>query len=142
MATTVIGSLAINPLLPIQARGAGSVSFGPVAIPVGYSALTVQVDLQQISSLTAVFDLQVQFSLDNGQTWSLPEGSGLDLSRSGYVLTNGVLTRAADDPRGPGPVRVVGLSVSLLHTELATRQIRGTLSCSEPSISGATFMAY
>lgn len=141
MATQVIGSLAINNLLPIQARGAGSVSFGPVAIPRGYSRITVQIDLQQVASLTAAFQLAVEVSLD-GTTWQSAGGAGLDLSRSGYVLDAGVIRRPDADSMGPGPVRVAGLSVPLFGTDLTTRQVRGTLTCSEPATSGATVMAF
>jgi hypothetical protein len=143
MATTIIGSLALNPLLPIQARGAGQISWGPVAVPAGYTNLTIQIDLQQVSSLTAAFSTNGDLSFDGGVSWPINFGAtGLDLAQSGYRLVNGVLTRAVDDPMGPGAVRVFGFRFPLFQCDLTTRQVRGVLSCTEALISGATFVAF
>jgi hypothetical protein len=141
VATQVIGSLAVNNILPIQSRALGSIPFGPFNVPAGYSSLTIQFDLQQVSSLTATLTANVQFSLD-GTTFQNMGDVGLNLAQSGYVLNGGVLTRAADDPLGPGPVRVFGVGVKLFGTHLTTRVVKGTLSCTEAAISGVTLMAF
>jgi hypothetical protein len=154
MATTIIGSLAINDLLPIQSRAAGQISWGPVAVPVGYTSLTVQLDLQQVASLTAVFVATGELSFD-GVNFSSIGGPELDLSVSGFRLVNGVLRRSdgtvplpdasgffAPDPLGTGPVRTFGFKFTLFQCDLTTRKVRGTLSCSESVISGATFVAF
>lgn len=142
MATQVIGVLAVNNILPTQARAAGSFNFGPVALPVGYSGLWVQFDLTQVTSLTPVFSFSFDLSFDNGSTWTTVNSAGLDLALSGYVITGGVLTRAADDAMGPGPVRVFGGRVGLTQTESSARQVRGVLTCSQAVASGATIYAY
>jgi hypothetical protein len=141
MATQIIGSLAVNNLLPIQSRAAGQIAFGPFNVPAGYTSLTIQFDLQQVSSLTAAFTADVQLSQD-GTTFQDLGNVGLNLAQSGYVLNGGVLTRAADDPLGPGPVRVFGVNVKLPGTQLTTRAVKGTLACTEAVISGVTLMAF
>jgi hypothetical protein len=141
MATTIIGSLAINPLLPIQSRAAGQISWGPFAVPAGYTSLTVQIDLQQVASLTAAFSATGELSFD-GVTFQPIGGPGLDLAASGYRIVGGVLTRAVDDPMGPGPVRTFGFRFPLFQCDLATRKVQGTLSCTEAVISGATLVAF
>lgn len=142
MATQVIGDIAINNLVPIASHGAGVLAFGPVALPAGYSVLTVVFDLQQVTTLTPVFTATVQLSLDNGATWADVGGVGLDLSKSGYVLASGVITRNASDALGPGPVRDFAAQVQLPRTELTTRQIQGTVTCSAAVISGVTITAF
>src|SRR3954468_14065306 len=99
MATQIIGSLAINNLLPIQSRGAGQVAFGPVAVPAGYSFLTVQFDLQQVQTLTASFTTAIQLAQD-GVNFVDAGGAGLDLAQSGYRLVANQLLRAVDDNLG------------------------------------------
>lgn len=141
MATSIIGSLAINPLLSIQSRAAGQIAWGPVAVPLGYTSLTVQIDLQQVASLTAVFAATGELSFD-GVNFQSIGGPELDLAASGYRLVNGVLTRALNDPQGAGPVRTFGFQFRLRQCDLTTRQVRGTLSCTEAVISGATFVAF
>lgn len=141
MATQIIGSLAINNILPTQARGAGTASWGPVAVPAGYSFLTVQFDLTQLVSLTPVLTAAVSIALD-GVNFVPGSEVGLDLSVSGYVLNGSVVTRASDDPLGTGPVRVFGATFRLPSTELTTRKVQGTLQCSEAVTSGVTLMAY
>src|SRR3954471_14288163 len=105
MATTLIGSLAINPLVPIASHAAGSMPFGPIALPAGYSVISVTFDLQQVSSLTAVLSANLQLSIDGGANFIDIGGAGLDLSKSGYVLNGSVITRSETDSLGPGPVR-------------------------------------
>lgn len=140
MATQVVGSYAVNNLLPIQARAAGTVPFGPFAVPAGYSSLQISFDLQQVNSLTAVFSAVVQVSFDGGLNWTTVGDYGLDLAQSGYRLVSGQLLRALDDRFGPGPVRYFGSNVKLLQTESTTRQVKGTVSCSEAAISGVTII--
>jgi hypothetical protein len=142
MPTQIIGSIAINNLLPIAARGAGSVSWGPVAVPAGYSVIAVTFDLQQVASLTAIFSATFQLALDGVTFVDIGSGVGLDLSKSGFVLNAGVLTRPATDPLGPGPVRIFGRQVFLNGTDLTTRQLKGTLSSSEALTSGVTLTAF
>ena len=142
MATQVIGSIAVNNLLPIQARGAGTANYGPVAIPAGYSIFWVVFDLQQVSSLTAVLSGTADISLDGGANWSTVSGAGIDLSVSGFVVNNGVLTRSASDPAGPGPVRAFAIRILLQHTDSTQRMIRGTVTASEALTSGVTLMAW
>jgi len=141
MATQVIGSVAVNNLLPIQARGAGSVAFGPVAVPAGYSIIAVLFDLQQVTSLTAVLSATFEMSTD-GVTWTGIGGAGLDLSRSGFQVLNNVLTRSNTDALGPGPVRVFGGQVRIPQTDSTTRQVRGTITASEALTSGVTLSAW
>lgn len=140
MATQLIGSYAINNILPVQPRGAGQVSFGPIAIPAGYTTFQVVFDLQQVQSLTAAFAALIDMSLDGGATWQNVGDYGLDLSRSGYRLVGNQLLRALDDPYGTGPVRYFGSNVRLMQTESTTRQIRGTVSCTEATTSGVTLV--
>jgi hypothetical protein len=140
MATQVIGSYAINNLLPIQLRNAGSIAFGPFNVPAGYSSLQVSFDLQQVNSLTAAFTALVEVSFNSGGSWQTVGDYGLDLSVSGYRLVAGQLLRSLTDNFGPGPVRYFGNSVRLMQTESTTRQIRGTLTCSEAVISGVTII--
>ena len=140
MATQIIGSLAINNLLPIQSRAAGSVNFGPLAVPVGYSQFQVMFDLQQVNSLTAQFTAQIDLSFDGGANFVTVGSYGLDLALSGYRLVTGQLLRALDDNYGPGPVRYFGSSIRLTQTDNTTRQIRGTVTCSEALISGVTLV--
>lgn len=140
MATQVIGSYAVNNLLPIQARAAGTVPFGPFNVPAGYSALSISFDLQQVNSLTAVFTALVEVSFDSGANWTTVGSYGLDLAKSGYRLVSGQILRALDDRYGPGPVRYFGSNVKLMQTESATRQVRGTVGCSEAAISGVTII--
>lgn len=141
MATQIIGSYAINNLLPIQSRPSGSIAFGPVALPAGYSNIQVAFDLQQIQTLTAVFTVVVEVSQDNGVNWTTVGSYGLDLAVSGYRLVANTLMRALNDPLGPGPVRYFGSSGRLPQTDSTQRQIRGTLTCSETSVSGVTVIA-
>jgi hypothetical protein len=157
MATTIIGSLAINPLLPIQSRIAGQISWGPFAVPAGYTFLTVQIDLQQVASLTAVFSA-TGFIAPDGVNFQSIGGPELDLSRTGFRLVNGVLMRSDGtvplpppnsppgffeaDPMGPGPVRTFGFRFPLSQCDLTTRKVQGTLSCTEAVISGATLVAF
>jgi len=140
MPTQIIGSLAVNNLLPIQSRAAGSVSFGPLPIPAGYSNFQVLFDLQQVNSLTAQFTALVELSFDGGANWQTVGDYGLDLAQSGYRLVSTQLLRALDDAYGPGPVRYFGSSVRLMQTDNTTRQIRGTLTCSEALVSGVTLV--
>jgi hypothetical protein len=139
MATQVIGSLAVNNLLPIQLRAAGSVAFGPFAVPAGYTNLDILFDLQQVATLTAVLAAHVELSPD-GSTWGVVGDFELDLAASGYRLVAGVLTRSPLDAWGPGPVRYFGQTVRLFQTDLTTRQVRGTLTSSEGLISGVTLV--
>lgn len=141
MATQIIGSLAVNSILPIQARAAGSIPFGPFTVPAGYTSLTIQFDLQQAASLTATFTANVQVAPD-GVNYVDQGDVGLNLAQSGYVLNGSVLTRSADDSLGPGPVRVFGVNVKLPGTHLTTRAVKGTLACSEAVTSGVTLMAF
>lgn len=140
MATQIIGSLAVNDLLPIQARAAGSVAFGPINVPAGYTTFQVMFDLQQVNSLTAVLSAVIELSFDGGTNWAVVGDYALDLSRSGYRLVTGQLRRALDDDLGTGPVRFFGSSVRLPQTESASRRIRGTLTSSEAVISGVTLV--
>jgi hypothetical protein len=140
MATQIIGTLAVNNLLPIQARNAGSVPFGPISIPAGYTSFSVMFDLQQITSLTATLSAIVEISFDAGATWQTVGDYALSLAQSGYRLIGGVLTRALDDPLGNGPVRYFGSSARLAQTESTTRQVRGTLTSTEALISGVTLV--
>lgn len=142
MANVVVGSLVANNLVPIAAHPAGQVSFGPLAVPAGFTMFIVMFDLQQVNSLTPVFDASVEVSFDSGATWTFAGGSKLDLSASGWSLTGGVLTRPADDFYGPGPVRDFGQRINLTQSQLTTRQVRGVLSCSEAVVSGVTLVAW
>lgn len=140
MATTIIGSFAINDLLPIQARGAGTVAFGPFNVPAGYTSLQLTFDLQQVSSLTPVFSGHVEQSFDSGANWETVGDFELDLSVSGYRNVGGVLMRALDDPLGPGPVRTFGVSIRLRQCDLSTRRVRGSVTCSAAVTSGVTLV--
>jgi len=140
MATQIIGSLAVNDILPIQARNAGSVNFVQSVVPAGYTQFQVMFDLQQVNSLTAVFTAHIEMSFDGGANFSVIGDYGLDLAQSGYRLVTGKLFRALDDPSGPGPVRYFGSSIRLAQTDSTQRQIRGMLTCSEALISGVTLV--
>jgi hypothetical protein len=140
LATQVIGSYAINDLLPIQARQAGTVAFGPFSVPAGYTSLGLTFDLQQVSSLTAVLSGFVEISFDGGTNWQTVGDFALDLAVSGYRLVSGQLLRALDDPMGPGPVRFFGQNVRLGNSHLTTRRVRGSISSSEAVTSGVTLV--
>lgn len=142
MANVPVGSLVANNLLAIASHPAGQVSFGPLAVPAGFTMFVVLFDLQQVTSLTAVFNASVEISFDNGATFTSAGVSKLDMSVSGYVLNGGVLTRPQTDFYGPGPVRIFGARIDLKQSDLTTRQVRGVLSCTESVISGVTLVAW
>lgn len=142
MATVTVGSLVANNLVPIASRGAGSIAFGPFAVPAAFTQLMVIFDLQQVASLTATLGSTVEVSLDNGTNWTAAGANSLSLPNSGYVLNGGVLTRSVTDPFGPGPVRIFGTSFRLLHSDISTRQVRGTLTQDETLISGVTLLGF
>lgn len=142
MATTIIGSIAANDLVAIASHGAGSLPFGPFAVPAGYTQLMVVFDLRQVDTLTATLTAAVEVSFDSGGNWTSVGSGTLSLPSSGYVLNGSVLTRSAGDPLGPGPVRMFGKSFMLKQTDLSTRQVRGTLSIDEALISGVTLVGF
>jgi hypothetical protein len=140
MATQIIGSLAVNNILPIQSRNAGSVAFGPLNVPAGYTSFQVMFDLQQVNSLTATLSAIIEISFDAGANWQTVGDYALNLAVSGYRLVAGQLLRALDDPYGTGPVRYFGSPIRLMQTESTTRQVRGTLTSTEALISGVTLV--
>lgn len=142
MANVVVGSLVANELVPIASHAAGSLNFGPLNIPQGFTVLMIAFDLRQVDSLTATFSSTVELSLDNGANWIAAGGNALNLAQSGYVLNGGVLTRSNVDPMGPGPVRMFAKQIILKNSDLTTRQVRGTLSVTEALISGVTFAGW
>ena len=143
MATTIIGSLAVNDLVTIGSHNAGSVPFGPFNIPVGVSQLMVIFDLRQVNTLTATLGSSVEISFDSGGNWESAGANELRLPDSGYVLNAGVLSRSASDLLGPGaPVRMFGTRLMLKQCHLTTRQLRGTLTQDQALISGVTLVAF
>lgn len=143
MANVITGTLVANDLIPTASHAAGSLTFGPLNVPAGFTILMISFDLRQVASLTPVFTTSVEISLDSGANWVSAGGNGLNLAQSGYVLNGGVLSRSASDALGPGaPVRVFAKQVSLMHAETATRQVRGVLTCSEAVIAGVTLAAW
>lgn len=142
MANVTVGSLVANNILTITSHPSGSTTFGPLAVPAGFTIFTIMFDLQQVSSLTAVFTGSVEISFDNGTNWTSAGASKLDLSVAGFTAPGGILTRSSTDFFGPGPVRVFGQNFFLRQCDLSTRQIRGTLTCSESLISGVTLAGW
>jgi hypothetical protein len=142
MANVTVGSLVANDLVTIALHQAGSLNFGPLNVPVGFTQFWVVFDLRQVDALTATLASSVEISFDNGSNWSFNGGNGLSLPDSGYVLNGGVLTRSASDPLGPGPVRTFGKSFMLKQCHLSTRQVRGVLTQSEALISGVTLVGF
>jgi len=141
MANVTVGAFVANELLAPQARAAGTLAFGPVAIPTGFSHVVVMFDLRQQTTATAAFSATLSGSLDNGATWTAMGGAGLDLP-AGLVLTSGHLYRSESDPLGPGVIRTFGFGHALPRTELTTRQIKGTVSCTESSTLGVTVVVW
>ena len=143
MANVTIGSIAANDLVAIASHAAGSLNFGPFNVPAGFTQLFIVFDLRQVTTLTATLGSSVEVSFNDGQTWTSAGGNGLSLPNSGYVITNGVLTRSSIDPEGPGaPVRIFGTRIPLRQAHLTTRQVRGVLSSSESLISGVTMAGF
>jgi hypothetical protein len=142
MANTIVGSIVANDLVAIASHQAGNLTFGPLNVPAGFTQLEIVFDLRQVTSLTAILGSSVEISFDSGGNWVSAGANELNLADSGYVLTNGVLTRSASDPLGPGPVRIFGKKFMLKQCNLTTRQVRGVLSASEALISGVTFVGF
>ena len=142
MANVVVGTLVANELVTTASHQAGTLNFGPLNIPQGFTVLMISFDLRQVNSLTATFSSSVEISIDSGANWDFAGGNALNLAQSGYELNGNVLTRSATDPMGPGPVRMFAKQILLKNCHLTTRQVRGTLSVTEALISGVTFAGW
>ena len=143
MANVTVGSVVANELIVTAPHSSGATTFGPAAVPAGFTVIMLSYDMRSVNSLTASFNGAMELSTNNGTSWRGLGSVGLNLATSGYQLSSGVLVRSATDANGPGaPVRVFTSRTILPKAHLTTRQVRGTLSATEAQTAGVTLAVW
>jgi hypothetical protein len=136
MALTNLGLLSGALLAPLQARGAGTATFGPETFPAGFTFLALAFDLRNVVSLTLVLSATVQYSIDGGATFLSLSGGGIDLAQSGYTFDGAVLRNLEG-----GPVRSAMFFRQIPRSDIS-RVVQVVLTQSEAATASALAFAW
>lgn len=108
----------------------GARALGPVAIAQGLTNVTLSLDASTMTDSNLHVQLDLDLSLDNGVTWSSVNKGPVYM---GYPLQMTLDGGAVDKHGAPLPAYII--SADLPWPNLATRQIRGTVTVTGGSLS-------
>ena len=111
--------MAVFVLIPPGTYSAGTRSFGPRAVPQGTVSAKFEIDISQQLDPQQVWNIQIQYSTDDGQSWRELFGAG----RVGGP---------DDNQKHPG---TSFLAMVLPDDGLTTRQVKGTISLTGPDLT-------
>lgn len=141
MAFTVVGSLAVEEILPTQSRQSGTLNVSAITLPVKYSWGVVILDMSQITDLLAVITVTTNVAND---------GVNIDFTKIFQIDLPALASQGCTlGPGGVGLVDQFGVfnkttsqNWKFPSNALATRAVSHVITATQPTVVGLTRAAW